>query len=600
MKNIKPDNLIKLVFVVLLLVFVAGCVFFKISSIDIGFHVKTGQLIVEGGKIPTENTFSFTMPENPWLLHQWLGTVLWYFAYFLGGVKGIIILRVLVFLLLTILLVKSMDLINKDFFFLKLALLTLFAVLVRQGFFARPFIFSALFLSLLQYLVLRMRTHDKTKFFIPVLFIIWAHVHTGFIYGVVFLVAHLVGEAISMRYRRSTDDNSSAQLNRILFYGLGGAILGVFLVNIVNPNGIKGLLFAFRCFSNPLYQKIIAEYKFSSFAKYKLFYTTLVALGILILVNRKKISIGDFLVVLGYSFLAIRTNRNILFFAIVAMPVLFKAGIGVGERVSIGTPSLLRTMVKATIFILIWISIIVFLILPDKKYQVGFGFFKPYYPLEIINFIEKEKPKGNIFNDMRFAGGMIWFLYPDYKVFIDGRFEAYQDGLWTQTYYPTLGSKYGWQGVLNRYNVTMCLLSYASSEKPTFIGKKLQNLNNWKIVAFNDSSVLFMKDTEENKRIIAQFAYHYLRPLDDSVDFITEKNAGHVAEEAKRAIRFSESSVRPKLFLARALLLEGKYKESIEVYKTIVTVHGINVLAQKDIAYCMHMLNRDLYEEKKG
>ena len=198
MKNIKPDNLIKLVFVVLLLVFVAGCVFFKISSIDIGFHVKTGQLIVEGGKIPTKNTFSFTMPENPWLLHQWLGAVLWYFAYFLGGVNGIIILRVLVFLLLTILLIKSMDLISKDFFFLKLALLTLFAVLVRQGFFARPFIFSALFLSLLQYLVLRMRTHDKAKFFIPVLFIIWAHVHTGFIYGVVFLVAHLVGEAISL------------------------------------------------------------------------------------------------------------------------------------------------------------------------------------------------------------------------------------------------------------------------------------------------------------------------------------------------------------------------------------------------------------------
>jgi len=593
-KVIKSDNLIRFILVALFFVFAASCIFYNISCIDIGFHIRTGELIFESGKIPTQNTFSFTMPDHPWILHQWLGAVLWYFAYFLGGANGIIILRVATFLLLISILLKSLNKINKDHLFFKLILLTVFVVLVRKGFFARPFIFSAIFLSLMQYLVLRMRTHDKAKFFIPVIFIIWAHVHAGFMYGVAFLLAHLVGEFISRYYRRSAGYNSPAQLYRILFFGLGGALLGFLLVNIINPNGIKGLLFPFQCFNNPLYQRIIVEYKFSSFMKYKLLYATLVALSILLLLNRKKISIGDFLVVLGYAILAVKTNRNILFFGIVAMPVLFKLGLGIGERIGSRFSSLWMDLAKTTVFILLWTTIIVSFILPDKMYQFGFGFFKPYYPQELLNFIKKEKPKGNIFNDMRFGGPVIWFLYPEYKVFIDGRFEAYQDSLWTEEYYPTLTSKRGWQRMFRKRNITMCLLSYASLEKPNFIGKILQNLYTWKIVAFNDSSILFMKDTEENKDIISKFTYHYLRPLDDSVDFITEKNAKHVAEEAKRAMKFSEYSSRPRLFLARALLKEGKYEESIEVYKTLMAVPGINSLAKRDIAYCQYMLGKDL------
>lgn len=52
--------------------------FFYISCADVGFHLRTGELVWKTGKILSINTFSYTMPEHPWLLHQWLPATIYY------------------------------------------------------------------------------------------------------------------------------------------------------------------------------------------------------------------------------------------------------------------------------------------------------------------------------------------------------------------------------------------------------------------------------------------------------------------------------------------------------------------------------------------
>jgi hypothetical protein len=45
---------------------------------DFFTHVRTGQLIVDTGQVPTTDPFSFTWFGQPWVLHEWLSEVLMY------------------------------------------------------------------------------------------------------------------------------------------------------------------------------------------------------------------------------------------------------------------------------------------------------------------------------------------------------------------------------------------------------------------------------------------------------------------------------------------------------------------------------------------
>ncbi|MFH0763677.1 MAG: hypothetical protein V1927_01580 [Candidatus Omnitrophota bacterium] len=478
---------IKTILLVLFLIFAAGCVFFNISDVDIGFHIKTGELIAKERGIPTRNTFSFTMPDHTWALHQWAGAFTWYLANLYGGYKGIIMLRVLVFLLTIGALFLTLNIIDKNYFFFKLILLTVFALLVRHHFFERPFIFSALFLAILQYLVLRDKFRDDAKWLILLLFIVWVQMHAGFIYGILFLALAAV----------------IPRPSRVPAFAAAGLIAGVWILITINPNGINGILFALNCLFEPLYSRIVAEYQVSNIITYKLFYATLFSAIVLAAVNRERLGTGNILIFSAFSVLAVKTNRNILFYAIVAIPILFDLGIATIKKFPAAARAISKGLVKYALLVALWAGLLAFVVIPDKVYCFGFGFYKPFYPSEIFDFIKKNKPRGNIFNDMPLGGPMIWFLYPDYRVFIDGRFEAYDKAeFWIDDYFHILTTKKGWEDKLNKYNVTMCLLSYGPGEKEDFIGRVLQNSRDWRIVAFDGYTALFMKDTPENHDII--------------------------------------------------------------------------------------------------
>ena len=77
------------------LAFVVLAAFFHLSCVDIGFHVRTGELVWQTRSIPATNTFSSVHAEAPWLLHQWLPGLAFYGAWQWGGVGGAIALRIL-------------------------------------------------------------------------------------------------------------------------------------------------------------------------------------------------------------------------------------------------------------------------------------------------------------------------------------------------------------------------------------------------------------------------------------------------------------------------------------------------------------------------
>ena len=62
------------------------------SYADLGWHLRTGQLIWETGSIPHSDPYSFTVNGQPWITHEWLSEVIMWPIYATWGLAGLIVI----------------------------------------------------------------------------------------------------------------------------------------------------------------------------------------------------------------------------------------------------------------------------------------------------------------------------------------------------------------------------------------------------------------------------------------------------------------------------------------------------------------------------
>ncbi len=65
---------------------------------DLFGHLRTGEWIVQNGKVPLTDPFSFTRPGMRWITHEWGFSLLTWGVERLGGLAGLMALRVLIVL----------------------------------------------------------------------------------------------------------------------------------------------------------------------------------------------------------------------------------------------------------------------------------------------------------------------------------------------------------------------------------------------------------------------------------------------------------------------------------------------------------------------
>ncbi len=73
-------------------------------------------------------------------------------------------------------------------------------------------------------------------------------------------------------------------------------------------------------------------------------------------------------------------------------------------------------------------------------------------PVDAVEFFQKEKLAGNMFNNDEFGDYIIYAAWPEYKVFFDGRSDMYGEKIGNE-YLKVTQIKSGWEDVLKKYNV---------------------------------------------------------------------------------------------------------------------------------------------------
>ena len=111
--------------------------------------------------------------------------------------------------------------------------------------------------------------------------------------------------------------------------------------------------------------------------------------------------------------------------------------------------------------------------------------FQDTLPVEAVNFIKSNHLQGRLFSSYNWVGYLLWTL-PEYRVFIDGRTDLYNDEVINQ-WLQVVRAEDGWQNVLEEWNVHLILL------EPTMKVVELLPGNGWRMVYADREAVIYTK-----------------------------------------------------------------------------------------------------------
>ncbi len=418
----------KFLFFLLFFIFVlAYNLNFTIYDFDLWARLNLGEYILTNLSVPMQDFLSYT-PTHTWFDHEWGCGVIFYWVLKHFSSVGLIVLQSFIIFTMFFVISKTVELrgvksttpFNFIFYFLAFhAMNTAFETTIRAQIIT--FLFFALFLYVLEYC--RLKNKAKPLIALPLLMIIWNNLHGGCISGIGLIFLYVIGELLEGR---------SVRKYLITF-------LSTILVLPINPYGFEYLGFLFK--ANTMDRTYVVEWRsliskgnFLRYLKFKFF-----ALGILFVeffkvsmnISLKKFDKTKFLFLLVTFCLAIKSIKLLPFFVIVATVFCYddfytlfnKFMVNVRKVLGIKSAIIVKTIVYLKESI-IWIA--VFTLFLSSLYAKNFinKVNLDYYPVKEVEFLKINGFKGKILSDMGLGSYISYKLYPDFLVFMDGRYEV--------------------------------------------------------------------------------------------------------------------------------------------------------------------------------
>ena len=78
-------------------------------------------------------------------------------------------------------------------------------------------------------------------------------------------------------------------------------------------------------------------------------------------------------------------------------------------------------------------------------------------PVDAVDYVQDQRPSGPMFNSYNWGGYLLFALWPDYPVFVDGRTDLYDDDFLRQ-YISIYVADDGWQASLDEYEVGLVIV----------------------------------------------------------------------------------------------------------------------------------------------
>lgn len=529
------------------------CMKFTLNDPDLWWHLKTGEYIIEKWEVPEVDPFAYTTPrplskfQKIGLRAHWLGQVVFYAAYLIGGLNGVGILRnllvVLPMALLYVWFVRGglrpwAALVVISFPALILSIQIFYAFERPQGI---SFLLALLVVIALEGLRKRLGELQKAgrrlgtleiakelRFFLvlPLIMAVWGNIHGGYIFGSVIVVIYLAGEAAGFVLRRM---RSSADARYFGAFALFSLLSLAF--SFANPNGHSLFSRYVVGHARRLYvdavktatgagggwvKDVVLEYRPLYYFYTELSYTWLVffwiftAIVIVVLAARyfyrRSVDVTEVLVVFFIVFFSNYYARGMMF-ALVLLPFFLGRALLETDVSALRRAVVFKTLIALCLSVSIGFLTFTYKVMPYVfKVRVTNEWVTPWYPKEAADFIIENKIEGPMYNFYTWGGFLIWKMYPQYQVFIDGRAI---DDLVNRTADFILKTFPGWEKHLDAYNINFIVVPVVFRESGHIVplAAALTEKDDWKLVFIMQNSAVFVRDVPKNWEIVRKYNY---------------------------------------------------------------------------------------------
>src|ERR1017187_3434022 len=452
-----------------------------LSDGDTGWHLRTGETILGTGRVPMTDSFSFSRAGQPWFAWEWLADVGMAAAWRWRGLAGVAALSGAVLALAaTALLARMLRRGSGLWIGLGAALVAVSAS--SAHYLARPHVFSILFYTVALGILAedRLRRGRLVWWLVP-LTALWVNLHAGFVAWLATLGLLLVLCAAQRDW---------PQLRR---YGTLAALCS--LASLLNPYGWQLHLHVARYLSSSWIVDHVQEFQSPSIRSEGMIVFALLLLTTVALVPQT----GRFeaLLVLVWGFLALRSARHVPFFAIVAAPVLASGAAAWWARLAsrAGDRSPLRICWElAQEFGMrprasLWLplsALVVILAVPAA------GFPDTVFPVRAVEgnmlLLTPATAMPRILTSDQWADYLIYRLYPEQRVFFDGRSDFFGPAIGAD-YCKLMAGEKSWRELLERYRFDLALLPHAWA-----LSTALEGEAGWRKVYEDPVAVLFARN----------------------------------------------------------------------------------------------------------
>lgn len=465
--------------------------FRTIGDIDIGYHLRGGQWILENKSFHKNDVFTYTVNKNEYIALHWPFQILLYLIYKISGYNGLTIFTVIIFELIFLLLFLVLKRRNvKNIIISCVFFIAIFAFELR--FRPKPETFTYLFIVLTILILDEYYYNNKDLLFLlPIIKIFWTNFHGLFIIGDFIIFSYLLSKIIHKGFDK-----------KFLIWSLI-SLASSFL----NPYHYKGFLFPFYLFTrmqnSNVFKNLIDEFQspfalkpnsLNPFVPHIAIYTffALCIIGLLlIIINYRKFSIHNFIIFFGFLFISTRATRNI------PLCLLYTIYI-----VSIGICCIkienLRFLKKFKNILVLAFSILILLAIlrvVTNAYYVGFRGYEHFgmglerfvHPCGAADFLRENKLDGRILNDMNSGSWFIW--QAPQPVFIDGRLEVMKEDFFSE--YLKTTREGGLRFLINKYKPVLVSFDYIIT-LDWF--DQISNFNDWYLIYFDENSAIYRRE----------------------------------------------------------------------------------------------------------
>ncbi len=481
---------------------------------DLGNHLQTAKEIIKSGELPNTVIHDYTIYGKAWVAHEWLSEITIYAIYNNLGYLALNIFFVLIIITILILLnvfIHKNYLKNKNefVFILLLQLLGVIAIAPHCGIRLQEITLLFLTLELVIIYYFNKKKNYKLLFVLLPFFYLWSNLHPGFLLGLAVLGFFVVIKTLELilykKYKLSFIDFNILKIKNIVIFIMFS--LASFILTLLTPYGLKLYAFLTDC-ANTYYLKHISEWLpqyYFPFNYWQIFYLAIIVtfteITIINAIRTKKsyMDIWQIGLVIVFACLAIKSKRHFPLLFVASFPFLFYA---LKSFMSLPKNFLVKNdLIKKIFYFYLTITLLLlsFLYLIKTNYTKDpFVSFLNNYPLRAIKYL-KDNPQYNDLNILNPYdwGSYITWVYPERKLFIDGRFSQFKYNNHTLLEeYHEFFDKDKIAEKIKQHNIQLILLKnkeekYRISWLDKFFGideNKINNQKNYLKIYLNNSS----------------------------------------------------------------------------------------------------------------